>query len=52
MDWERLQGQAAITYDKAMQSMVSAALPLCNKGTHLGCSLHESVQKFNLESTS
>ncbi|KAL0045420.1 hypothetical protein WJX82_006097 [Trebouxia sp. C0006] len=32
MDWERLQGQAAITYDKAMQSMVTAALPLCNKG--------------------
>ncbi len=34
MDWERLQGQAAIAYDKAMQSMVTAALPLCNKGTH------------------
>ncbi|KAL0039754.1 hypothetical protein WJX77_006967 [Trebouxia sp. C0004] len=32
MDWERLQGEAAITYDKAMQSMVIAALPLCNKG--------------------
>jgi len=32
--WERLQGQAAIAYDKAMQSMVTAALPLCNKGTH------------------
>lgn len=34
MDWERLRGEAAITYDKAMQSMVTAALPLCNKGTH------------------
>ncbi|KAL0021740.1 hypothetical protein WJX79_000457 [Trebouxia sp. C0005] len=32
LDWERLQGQAAITYDKAMQSMIIAALPLCNKG--------------------
>ncbi len=35
MDWERVQEEAAITYDKAMQSMVIAALPLCNKGTHL-----------------
>jgi len=34
MDWERLQGEAAIMYDKAMQGMVIATLPLCNKGTH------------------
>lgn len=34
MDWESLQGEAAITYDKAMHSMVIAALPLCNKGKY------------------
>lgn len=32
LDWERLQGAIAIVCDKAMQSMVTAALPLCSKG--------------------
>ena len=32
MSWDRLQGGASIVYDKAMQGMVIAALPLGNKG--------------------
>ncbi len=49
VDWDRLQGQAAVTYDKAMQSMVTAALPLCNKGTHtLAVHFMQACKAFGL----
>ena len=32
LSWERFQGGASVVYDKAMQGMVIAALPLGNKG--------------------